>query len=62
MSRQDANKEIVAELAKKPGHQKVATHTYWILTDKLGVDNASIDFEKHTVNGRIDAITGNTVF
>lgn len=62
MSRGNKNKKIAADLAKKPGHQKVAAYTFGILTDELGVDSASIDFEKKTVNGRIDAITGNTVF
>ena len=48
---------IVAELVSKPGHEKVRTLLHKLLTDGLGAESTSIDFEKQVpeVRGRIDA-------
>ncbi|MGH6899071.1 MAG: N-6 DNA methylase [Geminicoccaceae bacterium] len=55
---------IVAELVTKPGHEKVRSHLFRLLTDGLGADATSVDFERPLpeVRGRIDALLGRTVF
>jgi hypothetical protein len=55
---------IVAELVTKPGHEKVRGHLLRLLTDGLGADATSIDFERPLpeVRGRMDALLGRTVF
>ncbi len=55
---------IVVELASKPGHEKVRTLLYELLTDGLRADGGAIDFERQVpeVHGRIDALLGRTVF
>lgn len=55
---------IVSELVSKPGHEKVRTLLHKLLTDGLGAESTSIDFEKPVpeVRGRIDALLGRTVF
>jgi len=55
---------IVAELVTKPGHEKVRGHLLRLLTEGIGADSTSIDFEKQVpeVRGRIDALLGRTVF
>ena len=62
--RPDDLEPIVAELARKPGHEKVRGHLLRLLTDGLGADATSIDFERQVpeVRGRIDALLGRTVF
>ena len=48
---------LVSELVSKPGHEKVRTLLHKLLTDGLGAESTSIDFEKQVpeVRGRIDA-------
>ena len=60
----DLLEQTVTELVSKPGHEKVRTLLYMLLTRGLGADSASIDFEKQVpeVRGRIDALLGRTVF
>jgi hypothetical protein len=55
---------VVAELVTKPRHEKVRALLYRILTDAIGADSRSIDFERRLpeVHGRIDALLGRTVF
>ena len=55
---------VVSELVSKPGHEKVRTLLHKLLTDGLGAESTSIDFEKQVpeVRGRIDALLGRTVF
>lgn len=55
---------IVAELVTRPGHEKVRGQLLRLLTEGLGADSTSIDFEKQVpeVRGRIDALLGRTVF
>jgi len=38
--------EIVTELLSRPGHTKVTTLLYSLLTDGLGADSKLIDFER----------------
>ena len=56
--------EVVAELASRPGHEKVRTQVHRLLVDGLGADSRDIDFERPApeVHGRIDALLGRTVF
>ncbi len=56
--------ELVAELAGRPGHEKVRALLYRLLVEGLGADSRDIDFEKPApeVRGRIDALLGRTVF
>ena len=56
--------ELVAELATRPGHEKVRALLHRLLVDGLGADSRDIDFEKPApeVHGRIDALLGRTVF
>jgi hypothetical protein len=55
---------IVAELVTKPRHEKVRAHLLRLLTDGLGADATSVDFERPLpeVRGRVDALLGRTVF
>ena len=55
---------VVAELARRPGHEKVRVHVHRLLVGGLGADSQDIDFEKPVpeVCGRIDALLGRTVF
>lgn len=56
--------EMVAELATRPGHEKVRALVYGLLVDGLGASSADVDFERPVpeVRGRIDALLGQTVF
>ena len=56
--------ELVAELALRPGHEKVRALLHRILVEALGAKSRDIDFEKAApeVHGRIDALLGRTVF
>lgn len=56
--------EIVAELATRPGHEKVRVLTYELLVHGLGTISGEVDFERSVpeVRGRIDALLGQTVF
>lgn len=56
--------EIVAELASRPGHEKVRVLLYRLLVDGLDADSRDIDFERPApeVRGRMDALLGRTVF
>ena len=55
---------LVAELAARPGHEKVRALLHRLLVEDLGADSRDIDFEKPApeVRGRIDALLGRTVF
>lgn len=55
--------EIIAELVTRPGHEKVRTLVYRLLTDGLGAKSQDVTFEHQTfeVRGRIDALLGRTV-
>lgn len=59
----DQLEEIVAELVSRPGHEKVRTLIYKLLTDGLGAPSRDITFEHQTfeVRGRMDALLGRTV-
>ena len=54
---------VVAELASRPGHEKVRALLYRLLTDALGARSEQIAFERRIpeVNGRMDALLGRTV-
>ncbi len=55
--------DIAAELLRRPGHEKVRTLCYRLLTEGLGASSENIDFERQVpeVRGRIDALFGRTV-
>ncbi len=55
---------LVAELAQRPGHEKVRVLLHRLLVAGLGAASREIDFEKPApeVRGRIDALLGRTVF
>ncbi|HZL00697.1 MAG TPA: N-6 DNA methylase, partial [Caulobacteraceae bacterium] len=55
--------EIVAELARRPGHEAVRTHVSVLLTEGLGAELRDIGHEVRIVEarGRIDALLGRTV-
>lgn len=55
--------EIIAELATRPGHEKVRGLLFKLLTDGLGATSRDITFEQQTfeIRGRIDALLGRTV-
>ena len=54
---------LVAELAARPGHEKVRVLIHRLMVDGLGADSRDMDFEKPVpeVHGRIDALLGRTV-
>lgn len=56
--------EIVAELATRPGHEKVRVLVSTLLTDGLDAPSHLIDHEKRLLEakGRADALLGRTVF
>ena len=56
--------KIVAELVNKPGHEKVRALNHTLLTQGLSVESRDINFEERIkeVNGRADAITGESIF
>ena len=60
----DRLREIVVELLSRPGHEKVRSLVYVLLTDGLGARSTDLDFEKPVpeVRGRLDALLGRTVF
>ena len=60
----DERSALVAELAARPGHEKVRALLHRLLVEDLGADSRAIDFEKPApeVRGRIDALLGRTVF
>jgi len=60
----DKLQRIAIELASKPGHEKVRTLLYQLLTNGLRAEESSIDFEQQVreVRGRMDALLGRTVF
>jgi len=55
--------EIVAELARRPGHEAVRTGVSFLLTEGLGAELHDIRHELRVVEarGRIDALLGRTV-
>lgn len=60
----DRLRDIVSELASRPGHEKVRALVYQLLVDGLGARSSEVDFERPVpeVHGRIDALLGRTVF
>ena len=56
--------EIVAELAGRPGHEKVRANVHTLLVDGLGARSADVRLEQPIpeVRGRVDALLGRTVF
>lgn len=59
----DALQETVAELSRRPGHEKVRALIHKLLTDALGARSEQITYEHRLpeVRGRIDALLGRTV-
>src|SRR3989304_389964 len=57
-------REVVTELASRPGHEKVRALVYQLLVDDLGASSTEVHFERPVpeVHGRIDALLGRTVF
>lgn len=55
--------EICAELATRPGHEKVRALVYELLVHGLGASSRDVDFERPLpeVRGRMDALLGQTV-
>ncbi len=55
--------EIVAELATRPGHEKVRALIYRLLIEGVGAKSQDVTFEQQTfeVRGRMDALLGRTV-
>ena len=60
---EDELQEIIAELATRPGHEKVRGLLFKLLTDGLGATSRDITFEQQTfeIRGRIDALLGRTI-
>lgn len=60
---EDALRETVAELSRRPGHEKVRALVHRLLTDGLGARSEQITYEHRLpeVKGRIDALLGRTV-
>jgi len=60
----EALRETVAELSRRPGHEKVRALIYKMLTDSLGAKSSQILFERQVpeIKGRIDALFERTVF
>ncbi|MBI2172526.1 MAG: hypothetical protein HYU30_11040 [Chloroflexi bacterium] len=60
----DRLREIVSELASRPGHEKVRALVYQLLVDGLGARSTEVDFERPVpeVHGRIDVLLGKMVF
>ena len=60
----DKHDALLAELASRPGHEKVRALLHRLLVDGLQADSRDIDFERPVpeVHGRIDALLGRTVF
>jgi hypothetical protein len=55
-------RDILVELSTRPGHEKVRSLLYKLLTDGLGADSASIRLEERMeVSGRVDAMLGRTI-
>jgi type I restriction-modification system DNA methylase subunit len=57
-------KELLTELARRPGHDEVKSFFGQLLVEEFGVALRDIGFEKRVpeVHGRIDALIGRTVF
>jgi hypothetical protein len=56
--------EIAAQLAGRPGHEKVRALIHELLVHGLGASSSEIDFERPLpeVRGRVDALLGQTIF
>jgi hypothetical protein len=56
--------DIVDELARKPGHDKVKASVQELLVDGLGAERSQVLFEQRVpeAHGRIDALLGRTAF
>ncbi|MFC6048213.1 hypothetical protein ACFPYM_10250, partial [Methylobacterium hispanicum] len=54
---------VVAELARRPGHEKVRALLHRLLTGALGARSEQIAFEQALpeVRGRVDALLGRTL-
>ena len=63
MLTQDERAAVVAELAARPGHEKVRALLHRLIVDGLGAESRDIDFERRVpeVHGRVDALLGRTV-
>jgi hypothetical protein len=57
-------RELIGELVKRPGHEKVRSEIYRLLVGHLGASPSDVDFEKTLpeIRGRVDALLGRTVF
>lgn len=57
-------RDIVFELASRPGHEKVRVLVYGLIVNGLGASSTELDFERRVpeVHGRIDALLGRTLF
>ena len=55
--------DAVAELSRRPNHEKVRTLLHKLLTDALGAKSEQITYEHRLpeIKGRIDALLGRTV-
>lgn len=62
-ARRDGLREVVLELRRRPGHEKVRALLHDILVNHLHIPSADIDYEHRVpqVRGRIDALLGNVV-
>lgn len=60
----DRERDVVSELASRPGHEKVRALIYELLVHGLGAESREVDFERPLpeVRGRVDALLGQTVF
>jgi hypothetical protein len=61
---QSRTKEILTELARKPGHDEVKAAFKELLIEEFGVERHVVKFEKRVpeISGRLDALIGRTVF
>lgn len=62
-ARRDGLREVVLELRRRPGHEKVRALLHDLLVNHLHIPSADIDYEHRVpqVRGRIDALLGNVV-
>lgn len=60
----DSAKELLADLARQPGHDEVKSSIRELLVSEFHADRSEVDFEKRVpeVRGRIDAVLGRTIF
>ena len=64
MSLNERTRDLLRDLARRPGHDEVKADFRQLLIEEFGAELGALDFERRVpeVKGRLDALIGRTVF